>query len=172
MKFKEAKFQVMEIAFVLFILVSFAITCVLAAYVYFQIQEQLHIGFGPESALNLTDAIVAYDKFEIAFGLFDKSIALIIVGLTLGLILTSFLIPAHPVFVIINIVGFILLVFLGAVYSNTYYAITATNDVIKNLTMQNFPLQFWAMQNLPWIAAGLVFISSIAMYVKGRLGEQ
>ncbi len=161
------KEQVMEIAFVLFLLVSFAITAVLAAYVYYKIQDQLETV--DQNAINTSEALTAYNKFGVSFTLFDRSIMLIIVGLTIGLVITSFLIPAHPAFVIVNILGFILLVFLGAVYSNTYYAIVDTDETLKNISLVSYPMITNVMENLPWYAAMLVLVSSIAMYVKGRL---
>jgi hypothetical protein len=120
------------------------------------------------------NAMNAYDKFDIAFPILDKAILFIIIGLTIGLIVTSFLIPTHPVYVVVNIVGLIVLVFLAAVYSNTYYAIGTSdgiNGTISNITHVTYPTVSFIMEKLPMICAILVFVCSVAMYVKGRLGE-
>lgn len=162
---RQRKDQIMEIAFVLFIIVTVALTAVIAAFVYNKISVQLH---GDTTGMVSAEALSAYDKFNVAWNLIDKSIVFIVIGLTIGLIITSFLIPTHPVFVVVNIIGFIILVFIAAVYSNTYYAVTDMDQEIKNVTLNNYSMTSNMMWALPWIAAGLVFICSVVMYGKGR----
>ena len=180
-KIQQNKKQILEIAFVLFLIVAISITAVLAAYVYGQVRSTINTTVATMPNVDKDgiatpnyNAMNAYDKFSIAFPIFDKAIMFIIIGLTIGLIVTSFLIPTHPVYVVVNIIGFIVLVFLAAVYSNTYYAIglsDGVNGTISNITQYQYPIISLVMEKLPILCAILVFVCSIAMYVKGRLGE-
>jgi len=163
LKVQTKKDQVMEVAFVLFLITSIAITMVLAAHVYSEIGKQLD-GTG----LHTNQSKEAFDKFEPAFSIFDGAMIFLVIGLTIGLIVTSFLIPTHPVFVIINIVGFMILVFIGAVYSNTFFSITNSSEAIYNTTLLYYPATTWILTDLPSLAALLIFITSIIMYTKGK----
>jgi len=162
-KVQQGKFQLMEISFVLFVLASAAIAAVLGSYVYRQIGTQLN-----QSSLQTPESAAAYEKMDRAWYIVDNAIVFVTIGLTLGLIVTSFLIPTHPVFVLINIVGFMILVFIGAVYSNTYFDIANSSPEMLNATLTYYHSTTTIMTYLPYLAAMLVFLCSVVMYTKGK----
>lgn len=157
------KGQVMEIAFVLFLIVSVAICAVLSAYVYNAIKVNIN-----DPAIATAESTAAYNSFESAFPLIDNGILFIVFGLTIGLVVTSFLIPTHPAFFVLNVIGFIMLVFIGAVYSNTFASIAMIDPQFENMTNTYFDSTAYIVWKLPYIAAGLVLITSIVMFAKGK----
>ena len=153
----------MEIAFILFVLASAAIAAVIGVYVYKQIGTQLN-----QSSFQTPESAAAYEKMDRAWYIVDNALVFVTIGLTLGLIVTSFLIPTHPVFVLINIVGFMILVFIGAVYSNTYFEIANMSPEMLNASQTYYSATSAIMTNLPYLAAILVFLCSVVMYTKWK----
>lgn len=162
---KSKKGQITDQIFVIATLVSIAITMVVAAYIYSEIND----GFS-ESGLETNTSAKAYDDFEVAFGMFDKSFVFIVLVLTAGLIVSSFLIPTHPIFLVINIIGFLVLVFLGAVFSNMYVDVIAQEGLNVSAATY-YPITTFFMSKLPFISAIIVLLSTIVMFAKGRQEE-
>lgn len=157
------KAQVAEIGFVIVMITVISLSFIFAAYVYKTIQPQIN---GAASATNAS--ITAYNAFESAFPIFDHAMIFIIIGLTVGLLITSFLIPTHPVFLVINIFGFMILVFLSAVMSNTYYNVAAMDPLLLNVTQNYYPATNTVMQYLPMICVAIVGLSTLVLYGKGK----
>ncbi len=69
----------------------------------------------------------------------------------------------------INVIGIFVLCFLGMVLSNLYYDIITGSDefllVYGSFTKLNF-----IMNQLPWIAAIIIFIVTIIQYSKFKSG--
>lgn len=162
----KSKSQIQEISFVIFMITSIALCFVFAAYIYGAIMPQIN----SPSIANI-NSITAYNKFQAAFPIFDNSMIFIVIGLTVGLLVTSFLIPTHPVFLIINIFGFMVLVFLSAVMSNTYFDIAAMNPSLTNVTQVYYPHTSYIMQYLPIICCAIVGLSTLILYAKGRSNQ-
>jgi hypothetical protein len=158
---RSKKAQIGDIAFVMVTLLSIFITLLAAAYIYNQIDNALS-----DSGLETNTSAEAYDAFDVAFGIFDKSFIFITIVLIIALLVSSFAIPAHPIFLVINIVGFLVLVFLGMVLSNIGYDISQQDGL--NTTITTYPFASYVISKLPWIGAIIVLLSSIIMYSKVR----
>ena len=156
------KGQIGDMVFVLVTLIGIAIVLVVAGYVY----TQIDIGFG-QSGMETTESAQALDSFASGFHIFDTSYAFILVGLIMGLLVSSFFIPSHPIFLVINIFGFMILVFIGAVFSNMYSDIILVEGLNAS-AMTYYPITTFIATKLPWIGAIIVFLSSIIMYAKGQ----
>lgn len=156
------KGQIGDIAFVLVTLLSIACTFIVAGYVYTEVGDGLE-----SSGLETNESEAAYDQVGVAFPIFDKSFVFIVVALTILLLVSSFFIPTHPIFLIINIFGFLVLVFLGAVLSNLYSDFIVQPGINAS-ALAYYPITTFVMGKLPWIGAVLVLVSSIIMYAKGR----
>jgi len=167
----KKKGQINDMIFVLVTLTVLALTMLIAGYVYFQIEPAIN---DPDIATD--ESKEAYDAFGVAFPIFDTSFLFITIGLILGLIVSSLFIPTSPVFLVINIIGFIILVFLGAVFANLYGDFmeqdTGDNMSMVSIAEENYPITTFVMQYLPYFGAGIIFILSIVMYAKGRLGDE
>ena len=157
------KGQLSDMMFVLLTLTSIAITMLVAGYIY----GQINTGFDEAVDIQTNESRDAYDAFEVAFGMFDTGYAFILIGLIIGLLISSFAIPTHPIFLIINIFGFLILVFMGAVFGNLYLELIAQPGLSATATAY-YPIMTFIVTKLPWIGAILVFLSSIIMYAKGR----
>ena len=154
------KAQIGDMLFVIVTLISIAITLLVAGYVYVQIDS----GF-EDSGLESNESAEAYDSFAVSFGIFDTGMGFILVGLIIGLLISSYFIPTSPVFVVINIIGFLILVFIGAVFSNLYSEMILQPGL--NTSALLFPITNFIATKLPFIGAIIVFLSSIIMFAKG-----
>lgn len=158
-KLKGKHSQIRDISFVMVTLISIALTIVLARTIYNSVDSGLSA-----SEIATNESIAVFDNMEVSFSIFDSGFAFIVIGLIIALLISSFLIPSHPIFLIINIFGFLVLVFLGAVFSNLYADIILQPGInATGLTTTTF-----IATRLPWIGAILVFISTIIMFAKGR----
>lgn len=155
------KGQISDILFVMVTLTSIFITLLIAAFIY----NQINVGFS-DSGLESNVSATAFDAFGVAFGIFDKSFIFITIVLIIALLVSSFAIPAHPIFLVINIVGFLVLIFLGAVLSNLSYDIAQQDGL--DTTVTTLPISAYIVSKLPWIGAIMVLLSSIVMYSKVR----
>lgn len=159
------KGQIGDIVFIMVTLTSIALTMILAKYVYDKIGVAI-----TGSTLATAESTAAYNSFNTAFVTFNGLFAWIIMGLTCILLITSFLVRSHPVFVIINIVGCAFLIFLGMIFSNIYYDVASTPDLI-NISTSTFSTTTFIMLRMPWIAVFMTFLVSIVMFIKGDAGQ-
>lgn len=155
------KGQVGDIAFVLVTLTSIFITLLIGAYIYNQVDTSLS-----DSGIETNESATAYDSFNTAFGIFDTSFVFITIVLIIALLVSSFAIPAHPIFLVINIVGLIVLVFLGAIFANLSYDIQQQDGI--STVSSYYPIASFVISKLPWIGAIIVLLSTIVMYSKVR----
>jgi len=172
MRKRNKKAQIEQIMFIMVTLVGF----VLAALIGKTILTQVESGFA-DSDIGTNETQKVFDDFKVAWPTFDYMILFILVGLTIALIITSFLIPTHPVFLVINIIGMFGLIWGGAALSNMYYELTAsdgTNPVFNSIVedgQNDFAKMTFIMKYLPWISLIIVFISSMIMFSKGSRGD-
>jgi len=159
------KAQIRDGAFILMTLTSIAITILIAGYLY----NQIDAGFA-DSGLETNESSVAFDSFSLAFTAFDGGYAFIVIGMILALLVSSFFIPTHPIFIFVNILGIMILIFLGSVFSNLYSTIVAQPG-LNATALQYFPISSFIALKLPWIGAIIIFLSTIVMYSKGKGGD-
>ena len=156
--------QIQQIAFFLVLIFSVIFTLLISKIVLDNFNAAL-----VEGNLHTTESSQAIVDMNVAFPTFDNMILVVIILLFIGLIVTSFLIPTHPIFMVINVFGIFFLCFLGMVLSNLYA------DIISNSTdfaavYTSFPKLTFVMNQLPWIAAILVFVITIVQYSRYRNG--
>lgn len=160
------KAQIGDIAVYIGTIAIICITLILARFIFVKVQTQIN-----DSPFVTPEASKVFTDFDPAFAMFDQAMIFIVVGLTIGLVITSFLIPAHPVFLVINIVGLVGLTFLAGVMSNIYGKIINIPEiasVLSNTTSTDFMKTATIMENLPWICVFVVFISTVVLYSKSR----
>jgi len=114
-KGKSKKAQIGDMIFVLLTITSVALTMLIAGFIYREIKPGL-----VDSTLATGNSTAAYNAFEIAFPMFDMSFFFIVIALIIGLLVSALFIPSSPIFVVVNIVGLIVLVYLGATFANLY----------------------------------------------------
>ena len=159
---KDKKGQLNDMVFVLVYIAGTIITLLIATFIYFELQDPLN-----NSDMATNESIQAYNAFEPAFAMADGAVLFIIVVLIIGLIVSSLFIPSSPVFIVVNIVGFLILVFLGAVFENLHHEVMEQGNM-SQIAEDNLPYSTYAMDNLPYIGAVMVFIMTAIMYAKRR----
>ena len=150
--------------FVMVTITSIIMTMLFAAYIYQQVGTSLS---SADIANNVS--MTAYNQFDVAFYIFDKAGMFILIAMIIGLIISALYIPSSPIFLVINIIGFIFMVFLGAVFSNMHYNVIETANM-TNISNTYYPTTTYIMNQLPWIGAFIIFILTIIMYGKSKDG--
>jgi hypothetical protein len=111
--------------------------------------------------------------FNNNFKLADYGLVLLTVSLMAGLVFTSFLIPSHPIFMVVNIIGIFLLVFMGMIMTNVYGEFVAGEVGVEtglDVVAEDFPITNYLLSYLPYIGAIIIGIVTIVMYAKGQGG--
>jgi len=163
------KAQIGQIAFIIVLLFTIVVASLIGKTVLNEVENSLD-----DSGLQTTESKKVFSDFAVAWPTFDYMILFIMIGLTIALVITSFLIPSHPVFIIINIVGMFGLVFLSATISNMYYEMVAAdgeNPVFNSIVddgRNDFAKMTFIMKYLPWICLIITFISTVVMFSKGK----
>lgn len=159
---RAKKGQLIQVVFLIVMVVSIALTLLIAKIILSQFEEALD-----EGGLQTAESKDALQKWQVVFPTFDNMIVMVLVVLVIGLLITSFLIPSHPIFIAVNIFGMFFLIFLGAVLSNMYKEIIESEPLLISAAT-NFPKINFVMNKLPWIAVIIIFLSTIIMYSKSR----
>ncbi len=159
---RRKKGQIQQIAFFIILVFTLIFTLLLSKYILVQFNDALE-----EDGLHTTESRQALVDMDVAFPTFDNMILFVLVVLSIGLIITSFFIPTHPIFLVINVFGIFFLAFLGMLLSNMYADIIAESPELA-LVSGTFPKLNFVMNQLPWIAVILVFIVTIVQYSKFR----
>lgn len=159
---RRKKAQIQQIAFFLILVFSVIFTLLVSKYILVAFDDALE-----EDSLHTTESRQALNDMDVAFPTFDNMILFVLVVLSIGLIITSFFIPTHPIFIVINVFGIFFLAFLGMLLSNMYADIIAESTELASV-YSTFPKLNFVMNQLPWIACILVFIVTIVQYSKFR----
>ena len=154
--------QIQQIAFFLVLVFSIVFILLLSKYILTEFNNALE-----EDDLHTTESRQALVDMNVAFPTFDNMILVVLVLLSIGLVITSFFIPTHPIFLVINVFGIFFLAFIGMLLSNMYKDII--DESIELATVSGtFPKLNFVMNQLPWIAVILVFLVTIIQYSKFR----
>jgi len=161
-RFVKNNKQVMAIAVFIVTILSIILTLVIAKHIFYKVNDAF------EEGINTPESKQSFDDMAVAFPIFDAAMAFVLIGLTIGLVITSFFIKTHPVFMVINIVGLVFLVFVSAVLAN-FFDEVVTNTELNETIDRGGELSGskFIMDKLPWICAIVVFLSTVVMYAKG-----
>ncbi len=159
---RKKKAQIQQIAFFLILVFSITFILLLGKYILSEFNTELE-----NSGFQTTESRQALVDMDVAFPTFDNMILVVLVLLSIGLIITSFFIPTHPIFIVINVFGIFFLAFMGMLLSNMYADIIAESTELASV-YSTFPKLNFVMNQLPWIACILVFLVTIVQYSKFR----
>jgi hypothetical protein len=113
------------------------------------------------------------DTIQAQFVSFDYALVFLSVALIIGMIITSFFIPSHPIFFVFNIIGIFILVFVGMIMTNLYGEVFAGEiGVDSGLAdiADDYPYTNYLISYLPYIGAIVMGIISVVMFAKGQGG--
>ncbi len=91
---------------------------------------------------------------------FDLSFAVALMGAGIALLLAAFFIDQHPAFLGVNLLIFIILIFVAAQLSNTFITFASVPSLVDSANQ--FPTTVFIWQNLPLI---LMFLATATMIV-------
>ena len=154
--------QIQQIAFFLILVFTLVFTLLLSKYILSAFNDALE-----EDDLHTDESRQALVDMDVAFPTFDNMILVVLVLLSIGLIITSFFIPTHPIFMVINVFGIFFLAFMGMLLSNMYKDMIDASPELASV-YSTFPKLNFVMNQLPWIACILVFLVTIIQYSKFR----
>ena len=157
---RKKKGQIQQVAFFLVLVFSLILTLLVSKYILTEFNTALET-----DGLHTAESRQALVDMNVAFPTFDNAILFVLVVLSIGLIITSFLIPTHPIFMVVNIFGIFFLCFIGMLLSNLYADIIAESPELASV-YGTFPKLNFVMNQLPWIAAILVFLVTVVQYSK------
>jgi len=158
--------QITQVLLLLVTVVSFVFGIIIARHVYIEFSDQIE-SIDPTN----TQISEAYNTMDGYWATLDYGVLFIVIGLTLVLLITSFFIPSHPVFMIINIIGLVVLAIVAAVLANAYGTFIeqpGINDTMMDGSTEVFGKSTFLMTKLPWVCTIIIFLSTIIMYAKGR----
>jgi hypothetical protein len=161
---RKKKGQIIQVAFFMVFVFIIILTLLISKLILNKFNDALN-----EGNLHTPESQEALNQMGTAFPTFDNAILMVLIILTIGLIITSFLIPSHPIFLVINIFGIFFLCFLGFVLSNLYKEIIDNSEDLAEV-YTTFPKLTFVMNKIPWIAAILVFIVTIVGFARYQGG--
>jgi len=160
----KKKSQLLQVVFIAITIVSIAFTLIIGRLILTKFNTALE-----EGGVQTDESRDALAKFNGVWLIFDGGMVFILVGLTLGLIITSIFIPTHPIFIVVNIIGIFFLVWFGAIMSNMYGdMITSDPEISASANDGTFDRVNFIVNQLPYICAILITISTIFMFAKGK----
>jgi len=116
-------------------------------------------------------SVAAFDSVKNTTARMDKVIFFVFIGLVLALIITSWFIGAHPVFIILYLLIVIVSVSLNAIYSNVWETFS-TSTAFTTVPEVAFPLTNHLLLNMPLYGAAIGVIGMIVMFAKPYLTGQ
>ena len=164
MKSNKHRGQLQHIMLFFIVIFAVGLTVILGKYIL----DQVYAGLENEGITTVVGNETRA-AMEANFAVFDYALVTMAIIMIIGLMITSFLIPTHPIFLVINIVGIFILIFLGMIMTNVYGEIVSgegadyLGDTADQFSMFNF-----MMNNIAFIGAIIVFITSIIIYSRSR----
>ena len=95
---------------------------------------------------------------------FDLTFAVILIGISMALFVSAFFVDQHPAFLPINILLFIIVIFISAQLSNTFITFAESPAVIA--TADNYTMTIYIWQNLPTIVMVIMAMTMVVGFAK------
>jgi len=107
---------------------------------------------------------------EEGINLLDYGVVAVFIALIIGIIVSSFLLDVHPLFVGIYLLVMVMGIFVSFPLSNAYIMFEDTGSTLFVDTFTHFPMTTYIMENLPKFTIAIFIISIIVLYAKSRVG--
>lgn len=98
----------------------------------------------------------------------DTAFLIILVGLIIGVLISSFLFYSHPIFMILYIILSVGALLISVIFSNVYETVSTTSGL--NSTIASMPIANYVMLHLPLFVLGIIALSIIIIYAKSQMG--
>ena len=142
---------------------AFAIFLLIAGYV------AIEINTGVKNQINSTNEDVQH-AFDSSIAVSQHTLSavwyIMFGGLLLGLLITAWYIPTHPIFVPIFIILLVVAIIIGVAMSNAYEELYNMGTLAEISATQNSI--YFIMSNLPYIALAVGLITLIITFAKPK----
>lgn len=169
---RNRKGQIFQVVFVMSVIFFAVLMFMIFSYV-------TNLFFGAVVTGQVTSDATTQAQIEMVAGQYstlshtlDYGIVILLISLTIGLIITSFLIPSHPIFLAVNVLGIFILVLICMALSNAYGEIITGEGADAGFASMadQYPISVYVMQYLPYISVVIVGITTIVMFAKWQSG--
>ena len=109
-------------------------------------------------------------KGQTTIGIFDLNFAFVLIGVGIMLFVTAFLVNSHPVFLPLNLIIYIILIFISALFSNVFITFAESDAMIT--TANEYTNMIFIWRNLPFILTIMAGVNLIVMFAKIRQTPQ
>jgi hypothetical protein len=165
LKLRESKKgSIIDIAFVLVAILGLAILLVIAGYIYPRITGQIK---ATEGIGNDSSAVAALNYTESLTTRYDSLFLMIFIGLSISVLITSFLIDSSPIFIPIYIIALGLLIIFAVVVENVYDKFLT--DATLGATALSHPITLYILTHLVMVTIGLGVLSMILIFGKSSI---
>lgn len=144
-------------------LTALAIGILVASTVMTSVQTSLNPMMPAISQDVLTQGVNAVNTFNYGF-------VIIMFGMGIAGVIFAWLVPTHPIFVILSIIMLLISVVILPIFSNAFETFS-TNPSMSSATA-NFPVMTYFMNNLPLIEVIFGALTMIVMYTRWRSSGQ
>jgi len=163
---KDRKANLQDPFWAVAMLLGWAIFFIIMYYVWNQISPELSASLSNavpegETSYNVTEMGL---KTKDTIGTYNNMFPLLLVGLLLFVIVSAFFIDSHPVFFFVSLILLMVLVTLGAVFSNLYQSIIETPEFAADAA--DFGIMNLFMEKLTWIILIIFVIAAIILFAK------
>jgi len=100
-------------------------------------------------------------------GFFDGLFMFVLILLVIMVLVASFMIDAHPVFFIVSLILFFVIMFVGAMLSNGIQELGSDADI--SASYNQFPNIIFVVENFVAVVVIVGFFIMLALYAKNRL---
>ena len=157
------KGQIGQIVLFMAVILGLSITIIVGKVILTEFYSAIN-----QANLNTTTSTAAQAIMESQYQTFDYAMIIFSVVLIIGLLITSFMIPSHPIFLVLNIIGIVILVFTGFVMNNIYAEMVSGEGAdYLGAAADNFSLINNLIMMLPYFGAVAVFLTSVIMFTRG-----
>lgn len=150
-----------DIIFFLIVMFFLAISFVVVLYANSKIKEVIDT-----TVLNETDA---YPSITSSFNTINtltvqRGFTLVFGLLVIAILVSSFMIKVHPIFIFIYIITLAVAIFVGVYLGNVYEEIVAVEEFTA--LAANYAMMTWVMQNVVKILLGVGALSMVIIFSK------
>jgi hypothetical protein len=163
--------SIMDLFFIMCLIFVTAIVIVLSMYTFgvfkTAVQEDRGINDMYQNFSSPTHQNI-FAKSLVAMKTFDTIFMFVIIGLFIGLIVSSFMIQSHPIFFIVNVIVLAIVLLIAAQLSNVFDAVVLNTTQFNATAQAYYPKIIYAMANFPYILLLGGALALIALFAKGR----
>lgn len=153
------KGSVFDLLIIIIMVFVFAIIAILSLTVINSAETALEPILDTEAQYQITRGVTFLQNL-------DYAIVFLLFGSFVAVVIGSYIIDSHPIFLVISFLFLVFIILIGAQVTNIYVEFTQATPLVE--AAAEFPLTLYTFQNLPLIAGVFGFIILIVLYAKDR----